>query len=98
MSEITPAFGTDLGQFDATVGQLLDCKCFDNIYLKMGKIINQLKESETIFSKSILLFGNKFAGKTTIASKLAIDSSIPLVRMINGESLLGYSSDNLKSS
>lgn len=89
LAEIMPVFGTDLGQFSGSVGNLLECTCFDNIYLKSSNIIEQLKQSEHVFSKSILIVGGRLTGKTTIASKIAIDSNIPLVRMINGDALLG---------
>lgn len=89
LTEIMPVFGTDLGQFSGNVGNLLECSSFDNIYNKSSNIIEQLKCSEHVFSKSILIYGSRLTGKTTIASKIAIDSHIPLVRMINGDSLLG---------
>jgi vesicle-fusing ATPase len=93
LAEIKPAFGVDDEEFDAYIKNgILDYGPRVSKLLQTGNLfIQQVRNSEKTPLVSVLLEGQSGSGKTALAVELARNSGFPYIKIINPESLVGFS-------
>lgn len=93
LEEIKPQFGIDHSGFEnrLSAGFIPYGDKFNVLYEDLKALVDNLKESDTTSLMSVLLSGDRGAGKTAVAAKVAIDSGFPFVKMITPEDFVGYS-------
>ena len=93
LDEIKPQFGVDHSGFDNRLsgGFIEYGSHFKTLFEDCKALIENLKSSETTSLLSVLLSGERGAGKTAFAAKIAIESGFPFVKMITPEDFVGYS-------
>lgn len=91
LNEVKPAFGVneeDLTQ-NAPYGIIPYNKQINLLFDKLNSYVEEVKISDSERLISILLHGEAGAGKTAIASTLALQSQFPFIKMLSAESLVG---------
>jgi len=93
LEEIKPQFGVDQSGFDNRLsGGFIDYGAgFNTLHEDCKALVENLKNSETTSLLSVLLSGERGAGKTAFAAKIAMESGFPFVKMITPEDFVGYS-------
>lgn len=93
LNEVKPAFGVneeDLNQ-NFPYGIIEYNRKVHNVFEKLRSYVEEVKHSDTERLISVLLHGEPGVGKTAIASKLALNSEFPFIKMLSAESLVGMS-------
>lgn len=92
LREVTPAFGVAEDDLKCLVrGELIDWGSpFSQVMETCRTLRNQVQFSDRTPLMAVLLEGVPNCGKTAIIAKLATESSIPYIRIISPETLLGY--------
>jgi len=91
IEEVIPAFGVTQEEFEG---------CYLNGIVDWGPCVSRVLKDGNLFSKqvknsdrtplvSLLLEGAAGTGKTALASKLAVASDFPLIKMISPETMVG---------
>jgi len=90
--EIKPMFGTDTSQLQNNLQfDIIDYgSSYLNLNSKLISLLEQVKNSKSASSMSILLEGPTGSGKTALACNLALRSEFPYVKIISPELLVGY--------
>ena len=93
LDEIRPAFGVDNDDLENRVAEGIYSygPNFDKFYTKCTEFIGEIKNSLNTQLLTILIEGNQRCGKTAIASKLALESNFPYVKLITPEMFVGQS-------
>ena len=93
LEEIKPQFGMDQAGLENRLsgGFIHYSENFNKLYDHCQTFIENLKQSETNSLMTVLLSGDRGTGKTAFATKVAIESGFPFVKMITPEDFVGYS-------
>ena len=90
LEEVKPEFGVDSERLEICAGS----EFFDygprlsEIMSNSRKIIGQISDG-SLKTASVLLYGPKGSGKTTLAAKLGLSSGCPFIKMVSSEDLIG---------
>lgn len=93
LDEVKPAFGVHDDEFENRLryGVTEYSADFTRLLTTCRELVAQVRDSSNTQVLSVLLEGQKGAGKTALAALLAKESGFPLVRMVASEDFLGYS-------
>ena len=88
--EVKPMFGTDNSTLEQSIrfGILDYGDRFREIQNQLNSYVNQLKNSKSANMMSILLHGEQFTGKTSLACDIALNSGFPYVKIISPNNLV----------
>jgi len=94
LRECVPAFGSK--ENEEIKGHVRNGICsygsaFDDLWTKLGRLMNQTRTSVRTPLMSVLLEGHYSTGKTAIAASLVTESDFPYIRMLSADSMIGYS-------
>jgi len=93
LGDVEPKFGaksTELKAFYRN-GFVPYGDSFDLLMGTLERLVEQVRVSDKTPLMSVMLKGPAASGKTAIASKLAVDSGFPFVRMISADEMIGMS-------
>lgn len=90
LTEIKPQFGVDEGALDCYLKMPVYeyGPNYDNMYNDLKAKLIGMVNSELRVS-SLLQFGDRGVGKTTLACKLAKDSGVPFIKIVSSDMLVG---------
>lgn len=90
--EVKPMFGSDKQHLESSIkfGIINYGQRFANIHNQLISYVNQLKNSNSANIMSILLYGEKGNGKTSLACDVAMNSGYPYVKIISPIQLSRY--------
>mmetsp|Transcript_19370 Transcript_19370/g.31730 ORF Transcript_19370/g.31730 Transcript_19370/m.31730 type:complete len:740 (-) Transcript_19370:1150-3369(-) len=93
LNEVKPAYGVETDELEnrLTYGLISYGPKFDHLRESIRLFIQQVRTSERTPLLSVLLEGGSGAGKTALASKAAIESEFPFVKLLSPENMVGYS-------
>ena len=91
LSEIKPAFGVDLDEFN-TFGKIIyETDQFDKILLEARGCLQKLRRTDLFKTSSMLLYGQPGTGKTTLTIQAALTSQFSFIKFITPKDLVGLS-------
>eukprot|EP01012_Entosiphon_sulcatum_P047821 TRINITY_DN653_c0_g1_i1.p1 TRINITY_DN653_c0_g1~~TRINITY_DN653_c0_g1_i1.p1 ORF type:complete len:779 (+),score=221.41 TRINITY_DN653_c0_g1_i1:49-2337(+) len=93
LDEVKPAFGVQQDELDVYIRHgLFDYgQRWATLQATCSSFVAQLRRSKRTDSLAVLLEGPVGSGKTALAAHLALQSGFPYVKVVTGESLVGYS-------
>lgn len=99
LNEVKPSFGISVDELELYLSQgIIDYgDSFQKIMNICKSFIKQVETSSKTNLLSALLYGPTGTGKTTIASRIALDSGISYVKVISAEKMVGYSEQTICS-
>lgn len=93
LQDVEPKFGAKSQELKAYYrnGIVVYDDSFASIIGTMDRIVEQVRSSTKTPLMSVLLRGSPHSGKTALASKIAVESGFPFVRMISADEMIGQS-------
>jgi len=91
-NDIKPAFGTSAEEIESVIRNgIIHWGPFVDQVLEESRIfINQVANPKTSATITVLLEGAAKTGKTSLAAKIALDSTFPFVKICSPEAMVGY--------
>ena len=91
-SDIKPAFGTSAEEIESSIRNgIIHWGPFVDQVLEESRIfISQVANPKTSSTVTVLLEGAAKTGKTSLAAKIALDSTFPFVKICSPEAMVGY--------
>ncbi|EOA84868.1 transport between ER and Golgi ATPase protein [Exserohilum turcicum] len=93
LDDVKPLFGVAEEELGKRLRHgIIHYSSFIEDILQDGRLyINQVRKPESSPLLSVVLHGPPGSGKTALASKMAIDSGYPFIKLISAEDMIGYS-------
>lgn len=82
LKEVRPAFGTNEDEFIDISGMISYNVAYESMLKEMKALVSQLRSSKYFNLMTVLIEGPIGSGKTSIASKIALESKFPYVKCI----------------
>ena len=92
LDEVKPAFGVSEAELESRVeGGIIRYSSFIDAILAEGHLfVEQVRKGESKPLFSVVLHGPPGSGKTALASKIALDSGYPFIKLISPEDMVGF--------
>ena len=96
LEENKPAFGVSEEELSTAIrgGIIKYASHIDDILSQGTQLIQQVRQSDQFPLISVLFHGEPGAGKTALASAIAMSSDFPFIRMISPDAMIGMSEAN----
>lgn len=98
LTEVKPAYGVSEAELEDAVslGIIPYSQYIKSTIDEMKRVVGMVENDPNKFSSSVLFHGPRGAGKTALASYVAMQSNFPFIKLISPKSLVGYRDEGAK--